>query len=283
MDSDVWWPSFVAESLSQNVNLHSLDDYNERKESYFRTSSIKNKTETIIYVSSGCAPMNRITAARQLHVVKELRLQGLHYDMINTRTFDKFVQNFEIENYKFMLFYDYGDTINFEAKTLFNYALYKGVVPVVIGSNYNNYKRIAPPDSFIHSNQFPTLEGLLQYIKNIEENSLDYFKHLQWKTVNEKSATIDLTSIGFCKLCQVLHQSIIETASSQFKLTTRHLRDSWYADECVFQSDTYMNSQFTMLFTTIVFVLSLSLFSYFYYFNDKVYIYSRSNVLFNVS
>ncbi|PIK40965.1 putative glycoprotein 3-alpha-L-fucosyltransferase A-like [Apostichopus japonicus] len=54
-------------------------------------------------------------------------------------------------------------------------------VPIVIGAKYSEYKRLAPPNSFVHADEFKSAEDLASFIKEVGENPDLYNKYHEWR------------------------------------------------------------------------------------------------------
>ncbi|XP_071811596.1 4-galactosyl-N-acetylglucosaminide 3-alpha-L-fucosyltransferase FUT5-like isoform X1 [Apostichopus japonicus] len=55
------------------------------------------------------------------------------------------------------------------------------IVPVVFGAPRKDYERLAPPNSFIHADDFDSIEDLANYIKFLDKNDDEYNKYFRWK------------------------------------------------------------------------------------------------------
>ncbi|VDL89251.1 unnamed protein product [Schistocephalus solidus] len=58
-----------------------------------------------------------------------------------------------------------------------------GMVPIVIGGSPEDYYRIAPPNSYIHIGQFPTLGKLAEFIHYLDRNDTAYSAYFAWKAL----------------------------------------------------------------------------------------------------
>ncbi|XP_062389430.1 alpha-(1,3)-fucosyltransferase 7-like [Sardina pilchardus] len=75
-----------------------------------------------------------------------------------------------------------------------------GAVPVVLGPPREQYEAVAPKDSFIHVDDFPTLEELGEFLKRLAEDKKRYASYFNWKrkyTVKR----FDGDGERFCKIC----------------------------------------------------------------------------------
>ncbi|VDK43566.1 unnamed protein product [Dibothriocephalus latus] len=58
-----------------------------------------------------------------------------------------------------------------------------GMVPIVMGGSPEDYYSIAPPNSYIHMGQFPTLGKLAEYIRYLDQNDTAYSAYFAWKAL----------------------------------------------------------------------------------------------------
>ncbi|CAF4751655.1 unnamed protein product, partial [Rotaria socialis] len=92
-------------------------------------------------------------------------------------------------------------------KAFYN-ALAHGSIPIVLGTDENNYKNILPPNSFIYIEHYKNMSDLANQLRNISQN-LDLFKfYHQWRIhyrliVWPSNYFIDNL---FCNLCIKLYE-----------------------------------------------------------------------------
>jgi hypothetical protein len=99
------------------------------------------------------------------------------------------------------------------------------LVPIVMGALENDYKRIAPKQSYIHIDQYKTPENLAKYLNYLIDNPEKYLRYLQWREHSE----IEFINPGgwmnfLCPLCQMSYE--IRSSSH-----TRLNFSSWYNPE----------------------------------------------------
>ena len=74
------------------------------------------------------------------------------------------------------------------------------IVPIVMGGRREDYDRIAPPHSYIHVEDFKSVEELAQFLKKLDKNDALYNKYFQWKGTGEF-----INTKFWCRVCAMLH------------------------------------------------------------------------------
>ncbi|XP_037083424.1 alpha-(1,3)-fucosyltransferase fut-1-like [Pollicipes pollicipes] len=64
----------------------------------------------------------------------------------------------------------------------FWHALRAGIVPVVRGASPESYRRVAPPNSFIHVQDFASVQLLATYLTSLMENRTAYESYFAWRS-----------------------------------------------------------------------------------------------------
>ncbi|XP_071816649.1 glycoprotein 3-alpha-L-fucosyltransferase A-like [Apostichopus japonicus] len=62
-------------------------------------------------------------------------------------------------------------------------------IPVVIGAKKEDYKRLGPPNSFIHVDDFKSMQELASYLQKVANNSVLYNSFFKWKKFGTVSQT----------------------------------------------------------------------------------------------
>lgn len=83
----------------------------------------------------------------------------------------------------------------------------KLIVPITFGGA--DYKKFAPPKSFIDANDFATVAELADFLIQLDANPDEYVKYFWWR----KYYTIQMEDAmhKFCALCVKLHKHAIQT------------------------------------------------------------------------
>ena len=86
------------------------------------------------------------------------------------------------------------------------------VVPVVMGPPRREYELVAPPNSFIHVDDFDSAKSLAEYLLELDNDDVKYGEYLKWmsadetdkNSVNENESTEELKTPGICGVCKKL-------------------------------------------------------------------------------
>ena len=74
------------------------------------------------------------------------------------------------------------------------------MVPIVMGAHPSTYKRVAPPHSYIHVDDYESPAALARYLHRLDANDDLYSEYFRWK------GSGDLKEIYmWCRLCALLH------------------------------------------------------------------------------
>ena len=75
------------------------------------------------------------------------------------------------------------------------------MVPVVYGAPREDYARLAPPNSFIHVDDFASIMQLAQYLQILDKDVNLYNEYFKWRG----TGTFVHTNRAYCPLCAKLH------------------------------------------------------------------------------
>ena len=111
-----------------------------------------------------------------------------------------------ISNFKFYLAFENAIHCNdYLSEKFWRNALGSGAVPVVYGAHPDDVKAVAPPNSYIHVEDFETPAALVEYLDYLDGNDTAYLEYHQWRGIEP-----DVNSIGAlmktaqmtCDLCK---------------------------------------------------------------------------------
>ena len=123
-------------------------------------------------------------------------------------------------------------------------SFYLGVVPIVWGGTKQDYLRLAPPKSFIHSEDFETPQELIHYLHYLNKNHTAYLEYFEWRKLfpcsypfygqNDSEVYKQAISSKFnqflnayCALCKMLRDGLHLKSTS----TVSSLKDYWEKNE----------------------------------------------------
>ena len=75
------------------------------------------------------------------------------------------------------------------------------IVPVVYGAPREDFEKVAPPNSFIHVSDFPSLESLAEYLRLLDQNDALYNSYFKWK---ERGVVQRLFPLTLPTVCEIL-------------------------------------------------------------------------------
>uniref|UniRef100_UPI0037E80087 alpha-(1,3)-fucosyltransferase 7-like n=1 Tax=Semicossyphus pulcher TaxID=241346 RepID=UPI0037E80087 len=79
-----------------------------------------------------------------------------------------------------------------------------GAVPVVMGPSRDDYKAVAPPNSFIHVDEFKSVKDLGKYLQQVAEDNKRYSEYFTWKHEWKVKLSTDWKE-RLCKICSQYH------------------------------------------------------------------------------
>ena len=122
-------------------------------------------------------------------------------------------QCFEILNkdYKYYLAFENSNCHDYVTEKFYVNGLTNNIVPIVMGAHPNDYKRSAPPHSYIHVDDFKSPEHLARYLHRLEQDNSAYNEYFTWKETGEF-----VNTYFWCRLCALLHSPRIEHESHSY-------------------------------------------------------------------
>lgn len=63
--------------------------------------------------------------------------------------------------------------------------LQMGLIPIVVGPPIEDYEKLAPPNSFIHPDQFDSIVAMATHILDVASNEEKFLSYFQWRTRGE--------------------------------------------------------------------------------------------------
>lgn len=148
---------------------------------------------------------------------------------------------FEMLNrdYKFYLAFENSNCRSYITEKLYVNGLGRSrddynLVPIVMGGSREDYRRAAPPNSFIHVDDFASPAELAKYLRYLDGNDEAYNRYFDWKHPRMTGEFIN--TFFWCRLCALLHAAP-ERAKPGLSYKNIAL---WWAPESVCTRDTIL-------------------------------------------
>ena len=94
------------------------------------------------------------------------------------------------------------------------------MVPVVMGTSVEEYKKIAPPNSFIHVDNFRSPEELAKHLIYLNKNGTAYLEYHAWR----RNYDVWKDTNRFCMLCEYFMKNDLQTIP---KNKNNHILEHW--------------------------------------------------------
>ena len=107
------------------------------------------------------------------------------------------------------LSFENSQCIGYITEKLFVNAFANRLVPIVAGPSRSDYERIVPKTSFIHVDDFATIEELSEHIDILDRSKEKYDAYFEWTPDSKQGLFGGITEnlqrdFGWCKLCRSL-------------------------------------------------------------------------------
>ena len=162
----------------------------------------ENKTKQVAWMVSNCnAKNNRLEYAKELGNYIGVDIYG----GCGTNRCGKKDQDCRAmlgRKYKFYLSFENSNCADYITEKFWNNALHHDMVPIVMGASIHDYEAVAPPNSFIHVDNFQGPEDLAKYLHVLDQDDDLYNEYFAWKGQGDFIATK-----FFCRVCSLLHYS----------------------------------------------------------------------------
>uniref|UniRef100_A0A8D0E2X8 Fucosyltransferase n=1 Tax=Salvator merianae TaxID=96440 RepID=A0A8D0E2X8_SALMN len=213
------WVWFNLESPSHTPNLGFMDNYFNLTMSYRRDSdiftpygwletlaeprnvTIPEKSKLVAWVVSNWKHSSpRVKYYKKLRSYIPVDVYGRRHVPLPR---DKHLST--LSQYKFYLAFENSVHEDYITEKLWRNSLLSSTVPVVCGPPRKNYERYLPPDSFIHIEDFPTAQGLANFLLELDRDPVRYRNYFQWRRWLKPVGDLGW-AIQLCKACKVLQE-----------------------------------------------------------------------------
>lgn len=163
---------------------------------------------TIVWFVSNCHAKNkRLEYVQELAKHIKVDIYGKCGSLKCEKQLGRDCDRLVYENYKFYLSFENSNAREYITEKLYKNALnyneaHRSVLPVVMGARREDYRRLAPPGSYIHVEDFAGPKLLAKYLRYLDSNEQAYESYFLWKKVGRFIETKFL-----CRVCAMLHLS----------------------------------------------------------------------------
>lgn len=162
-------------------------------------NAIKKKKKNIAWFVSDCTtPGKREDLVRKISKHMKVDIYGKCGNMTCPKKDNACFKMLE-RDYKFYLSFENSHCKDYSTEKLFG-ILKLNVIPIVYGGG--DYNSVAPPNSVINVENFPSVKSLVAYLQFLSSHEEEYLKYFEWK----KYYRIDpYTRNTACMLCEKLN------------------------------------------------------------------------------
>ena len=152
--------------------------------------ALNRKTVYIAWFVSNCDSHS----GREEYVLKLRSQPGIHVDIYGdcSSVFNSHIIPLQcrkgtpncmektLEHYRFYLSFENSKCDTYITEKYWMQGLNGKVVPIVMGAKKEEYRRISIPNSYIHADDYPTVEQLAKELHRLNKNDSEYTKYLEW-------------------------------------------------------------------------------------------------------
>ena len=177
------------------------------------------KTKDMIAYVSNCHSVGY----NRLHLMRELHNHNLTLDLFGKCGKTDKGKN-DDSRHRFYLSFENSLCQDYITEKFFKVLLSdQYLIPVVMGGeSIEDYLQVAPPDSFIHVENFTSIEQLAEYLKFVASDADSFNRHHKWRETFKSVPGVPLPA---CELCRIAHDKPSLPASD-------HLSQWWNEGAC---------------------------------------------------
>ncbi|XP_031355240.1 alpha-(1,3)-fucosyltransferase 6-like [Photinus pyralis] len=167
----------------------------------------KNQTVLVALMASNCGGQSG-----RWQYISELR-KHIQIDVYGACGKLKCAGHYDLDcptltQYKFYLSFENSNCDEYITEKVWWNAYQKDAIPIVMGGSNKSYRKILPPNSYIHVNDFATPRNLADYIKYLNDTPSELKIYFQWKksfSVLNEHGYFRSASVHYCRICEALH------------------------------------------------------------------------------
>ncbi|XP_064099480.1 glycoprotein 3-alpha-L-fucosyltransferase A-like [Macrobrachium nipponense] len=113
-----------------------------------------------------------------------------------------------LKSYKFYLAFENNDCREYITEKVWLNAMKNGAVPVVMGGKAADYRKLLPPNSFIHIDDFQSPKQLANYLSSLAQDAAKYMEYHAWRSkfrVLNEHGYFGAPVFHYCRLCEALN------------------------------------------------------------------------------
>lgn len=187
------WPPWEMRDIRMNLSsTFSLDSnipipygeyipFKEPRKIPFRSKLLNDSENFAVWIASHCPlrTWNRSGLVHELSRYIDIDMYGKCGSLVCDSRDKRCLSN--IRSYKFYLALENSCCKNYITEKLWEPLKLYDLIPVVLGASREDYRRVAPPNSFIHIDDFKSLKHLADYLKIVASNLTLYRSYFEWK------------------------------------------------------------------------------------------------------
>lgn len=159
------------------------------------------KSKKVAWFVTNCHAHNdRLEFARKLQKYIDVDIYGQCGNFTCPKKQASYCDNLLQKQYKFYLSFENSNCRDYITEKFFTNALENKILPIVMGGRPEDYHRLAPYRSFIHVDEFETVEHLAKYLHLLNVDDELYNSYFQWKGTGEF-----INTHFWCRVCAVMH------------------------------------------------------------------------------
>ncbi|KAG7309197.1 hypothetical protein JYU34_005123 [Plutella xylostella] len=186
-----------------------------------------NKTKKVAWFVSNCHASNRrLQYARKLSKHIQVDIYGACGAHHCPKSDPNCLEMLDRE-YKFYLAFENSNCRDYVTEKFFVNGLKHSVLPIVMGARPSEYAAVAPPNSYIHVEEFASPKELAAYLHRLDQDDTLYNSYFKWKDTGEF-----INTYFFCRVCAMVH-------ASERRLRRAHYTDvqAWWREAACTRQD----------------------------------------------
>ncbi|XP_061727185.1 4-galactosyl-N-acetylglucosaminide 3-alpha-L-fucosyltransferase FUT6-like isoform X2 [Cydia pomonella] len=113
-----------------------------------------------------------------------------------------------IAEYLFYVVIENSKCRQYISEKIFHHAYSKGAIPIIMGTPLEDCKKLLPPNSFIHMDNFASIKHLAREIYTISDNITKLLSYHAWRVnfeIVEEHGFLGTRSLALCRICEALN------------------------------------------------------------------------------